>query len=61
MGNQPAALDLKIARIAARQHGVATTAQLAAAGIDKWAVLRRARGGGCIAYTVVSMPSGIRD
>ena len=33
--------DLAIARIAARQHGVVTTAQLERAGADKSAITRR--------------------
>jgi hypothetical protein len=37
--------DSRLARIAARQHGIVTGAQLAAVGIDKDAVLRRVRGG----------------
>jgi very-short-patch-repair endonuclease len=37
--------DLAIARIAARQHGVVTTAQLRAAGLDKSAVARRVAAG----------------
>jgi very-short-patch-repair endonuclease len=37
--------DLLVAKIAARQHGIVTTAQLAAAGLDASAVRRRVRSG----------------
>ena len=37
--------DQRVARIAARQHGVVTAAQLYAAGLDKSAVARRVRRG----------------
>jgi very-short-patch-repair endonuclease len=45
MRNQVAPPDLLVARIAARQHGVVTTRQLAASGVDKPAVVRRVRSG----------------
>jgi hypothetical protein len=37
--------DLRIARIAARQHGTITTKQLAKCGLDTAAVVRRTRSG----------------
>jgi very-short-patch-repair endonuclease len=37
--------DARTAKVAARQHGVVSVAQLRAAGLDKYQVLRRARAG----------------
>src|SRR5688572_22272834 len=37
--------DQAVARLATRQHGVVTTAQLEALGIDRWATAKRARAG----------------
>jgi very-short-patch-repair endonuclease len=37
--------DAQVAWIAARQHGVVSTAQLAAAGVDRWGVHRRVAAG----------------
>jgi very-short-patch-repair endonuclease len=45
MGNQRANSDGVLGRIAARQHGVVSSAQLRAAGISKVAASRRARAG----------------
>ncbi len=45
MREESAPPDFRVARIAARQHGVVTAAQLAAAGLDKSAVTRRVRAG----------------
>lgn len=45
MRNLCATRDAEVATIAARQHGAVTTAQLGAAGLDKYAVQRRARAG----------------
>lgn len=45
MGNQPAKCDLVIARIASRQHGVVSSAQLRAAGISKVAASKRTNAG----------------
>ncbi len=45
MRDTPAIRDRRVAESAKRQHGVVTTAQLAAAGIDRAATMRRARAG----------------
>jgi very-short-patch-repair endonuclease len=45
MRKEVATLDAGIARIAARQHGVITTAQLASVGIPDYGVTRRAKTG----------------
>lgn len=45
MGNEGAKADRLIARIAGRQHGVITSAQLAEAGVSRSAAVRRARAG----------------
>jgi very-short-patch-repair endonuclease len=45
MGEKPAKGDLVIARIAARQHGVVSLAQLEAARIRRQAIYRRIQGG----------------
>lgn len=45
MGDKPATRDRKVARVAARQHGLISTAQLSQAGIDRAATLRRVRAG----------------
>jgi hypothetical protein len=43
--NKSADADLALARVAARQHGVVTLAQLRAAGIDRFGAARRAKAG----------------
>jgi len=45
MGNQSAKCDLVIARIAARQHGVVSAAQLRTAGMSKSVASKRVRAG----------------
>jgi very-short-patch-repair endonuclease len=45
MSNFLSTADGRIARLAERQHGVVTTAQLAEVGIDKYGVRRRVRAG----------------
>lgn len=45
MGKESASRDRRIARVAARQHGVITTAQLAAVGLGRTGVSRRAAAG----------------
>ena len=45
MGNKPAKCDLVIARIAARQHGVVSSAQLRLAGMSRPVVSKRANAG----------------
>jgi Transcriptional regulator, AbiEi antitoxin/Protein of unknown function (DUF559) len=45
MGNLLSTADARVVRIAERQHGVVTTAQLAEVGIDKFALNRRVRAG----------------
>lgn len=45
MSNLLSTADGRIARVAGRQHGVVTTAQLAEAGIDKFGVHKRVRAG----------------
>jgi len=45
MRDQLDPLDMAVARIASRQHGVVSVAQLRAAGLDKHRVHRRARAG----------------
>jgi hypothetical protein len=45
MSNLRSTADHRIARIATRQHGVITTTQLAAVGIDKFAINKRVRAG----------------
>jgi predicted transcriptional regulator of viral defense system len=45
MGEQPAKADLVIARIAARQHGVVSVAQVRAARIGRQGIYRRVQAG----------------
>jgi very-short-patch-repair endonuclease len=45
MSNLLSTADARVARIAERQHGVVTTAQLAEVGIDKFALNKRVRAG----------------
>jgi hypothetical protein len=45
MSNFLSTPDYQVARIAERQHGVVTTAQLAAVGIDKFALHKRVKAG----------------
>jgi hypothetical protein len=45
MSNLLSTADVQVARIAERQHGVVTTAQLAEVGIDKFALNKRVRAG----------------
>jgi very-short-patch-repair endonuclease len=45
MRSNAAPLDRRVAGIAARQHGVVSTAQLKSAGLDSTAILRRVRRG----------------
>jgi very-short-patch-repair endonuclease len=45
MSDQVASPDVRLAKTAARQHGVVSSRQLAEAGIDKQAVTRRTRAG----------------
>jgi very-short-patch-repair endonuclease len=45
MGNKPAKCDLVIARIAARQHGVVSAAQLRTAGMSRPVVSKRTKAG----------------
>jgi very-short-patch-repair endonuclease len=46
VGEKGASIDQLIARVAARQHGVVTTAQLRAAGIGDQGISKRAKAGG---------------
>jgi hypothetical protein len=58
MRDKPAKGDLVIARIAARQHGVVSAAQLRTAGLSREPYVAERRPAGCTAFIVGFTPSG---